>query len=84
MDKLNFKYDFNGELREFDSDSKDFKGAIKIAINELEKLQKLKGHIFGSTLSPYNAENFQDDMKIYLACDVAKRTLKNIIGENPE
>lgn len=85
MDKLLFTYKNEGKtVAEFDSDSEKYKNLINIAIKELQKSIHLKGHIYDSTLSPSNKENFQDDMKILMACDIAIRTLKTITGQKIE
>ena len=79
MEKIIFNYEHNGQVvAQFDSESEKYKALINIAINELQKVIHLKGHIYGSTLAPSNSENFKDDLKILMSCDIAIRTLKTI------
>ncbi len=83
MEKLNFIYNQNGKtVAEFDSNSEKFKELITVAIKELNKVISVKGHIYNSTLAPSNKENFEEDLKILMSCDIAIRTLKHITNQN--
>lgn len=85
MEKLNFIYDYEGKtVAEFDSESEQYKTLINIAIKELQKIKDLKGCIYDSTLSINNKENFKDDMKIFMSCDIAIRTLNAVAGKTTE
>lgn len=85
MEKLNFIYKNDGKtVAEFDSDSEKYMELINVAIKELQKVIHLKGHIYDSTLTPTNRDNFQDDMKTLMSCDLAIRTLKTFTKQEIE
>ena len=85
MEKLNFTYDYEGKtVAEFDSESEMYKELINIAIKELQKIKDIKGCIYDSTLSINNKENFKDDMKIFMSCDIAIKTLNALARKTNE
>lgn len=85
MEKLNFIYNYEDKtVAEFDSESEKYKELINIAVKELQKIKDIKGCIYDSTLSINNKENFKDDAKIFMSCDIAIRTLNLVAGKTNE